>query len=64
MRLGAVAALKAMGQGRDIIVVGDIDEMLSPEAFLQFDPYHYEWMGTQMRHFHYHFNRLSVFDTP
>jgi hypothetical protein len=38
MRDSAASILKAMAQDRDILVFGDIDEMLSAEGFKQFDP--------------------------
>lgn len=37
MREAAVLFLKPLGKPHDVIIVGDLDEILSAEGFFQFD---------------------------
>lgn len=64
MRNSAITALRPMTVGRDVLIIGDLDEIISHEAFMQFDPDIQEWMGAQQRYFQFYLNRLLVFDTP
>lgn len=63
-REAAVIFLRPLGKDKDVMILDDIDEMMSLEAFYRFDPISYEWMGTYLRICRFYFNRVSVFDTP
>lgn len=58
----AKIALYSIARDRDVIVISDLDEILSSEGIYQFNPDKYEWMGTQLRTAQFYFNRVSIFE--
>ena len=51
-----------MGLPKDILIVDDVDEMISRQTFLSFDPDNMIHASTELRIFYFYFNRQSVYD--
>lgn len=54
--------LKKYAKDDDIILIGDLDEILSREGFQKFNPEIHPWVATELIVSYYYFNRKSVYD--
>ena len=54
--------LRYIARGSDILISGDCDEMLSRESVMEYDPYRYDLVSTELRSFYFYFNRRAVYD--
>ena len=57
MRDVAAEFLAASALPEDIIMTADCDEIISYEGFKKFDPIHDAFATTEVRYFHFYFNR-------
>ena len=57
MRDIAAEFLAVSALPEDIIIASDCDEMISYEGFKKFDPIHDEFASTEVRYYHFYFNR-------